>query len=106
MMPWLIFCATPQHLLTHNVTVNLLFFAIQRWNVANLQYAKIDLLLLFFAIPEGGGGNDMVDCFYFFNSATTPVPPINPQCNNQPVVICKNGLLLLFFAIPKGGRGE
>jgi len=76
-MPWLIFCAMPQHQHIHwpSMQQSTCFFAIQRGDVANPQYATINLLLLFFAIPEEGkGGNNI------------PAAPINPQCNNQPVV--------------------
>jgi len=50
--------------------------------------------------------------FLFFTGATTPAPPINPQCNNQPVVFIflpfegERGqacnLLYLFFPFWKG----
>jgi len=70
-------------------------FAIQRGNVANLQYATIDLLLLVFCHSRRGKGeNDMVDCFYFL-----PVP----QHQHLPSTHSATINLLLPF---KGERGQ
>jgi len=96
-MPWLFFCTTQQHPLTHNVTINLFFFAIQRWNVANPQYLKIDLLLSFFAIPEGGRGKMTWLIVFIFSPA--------PQHQHIPSNATIN-LLFVFFAIQKGERKQ
>ncbi len=107
MADFLCHATTPAPLLTHNATINLFFlnFAIQRgmWQTGNIQQSTC--CFYFLPFRKGEGENDMVDCFYFFTSATTPAPPINPQCNNQPVVFIFSGrgkgaslnLLFLFF---------